>query len=108
MIRIFLDLFVIPISRLYSVIISDARDPRIILPAKLIHKSNEVIGRNLEFGIGTMAREHDGDTGRKQETMMTKEDVEMEEDRKKKKKEKRTEQQKREEKGRGSTWVQRC
>jgi len=55
MIRIFLDLFVI--SRLYSVIISDARDPRIILPAKLIHKSNEVIGHNLEFGIRTMARE---------------------------------------------------
>lgn len=29
------------------------------------NKGNEVIGRDLEFGIGTMAREHDEDTGRK-------------------------------------------
>lgn len=65
MIRIFLDLLVVPIPRLYPVIISVARDSRITLPAKLIHKGNEVIGRDLEFGIGTMAREHDEDTGRK-------------------------------------------
>lgn len=46
----------------------------IALPAKLIHKGNEVIGRDLEFGIGTMAREYEEDTGRKRETMTMKED----------------------------------
>lgn len=56
---------VVPISRLYPVIISDVCDSRIALPAKLIHKSNEVIGRDLEFGIETMAREYDEDAGRK-------------------------------------------
>lgn len=74
---------------MYPVII---RDPRTALPAKLIHKGNEVIGRDLEFGIRTMARERDGDARRKRETMM-KENVEIEEDRKKKRREKRTGQQ---------------
>lgn len=85
MTRVFLDLLVVPISRLYPVIIDDARDSRIVLPVKLIHKGNEVIGRDLEFGIGTMAREHDGDRGEEAGTMTTKEDVEIEKNRKKKK-----------------------
>lgn len=85
MTRVFLDLLVVPISRLYPVIIDDARNSRIVLPVKLIHKGNEVIGRDLEFGIGTMAREHDGDKGEEAGTMTTKEDVEIEKNRKKKK-----------------------
>lgn len=39
------------------------RRARFVLPAKLIHKGNEVIGRDLEFGIGTIARTYDEDTG---------------------------------------------
>lgn len=94
---------------MYPVIIDDARNSRIVLPVKLIHKGNEVIGRDLEFGIGTMAREHDGDRGEEAGTMTTKEDVEIEKNRKKKKKRgKGMERQKGEEKGRGGTWVQRC
>lgn len=71
-------------TRLYSVIISD---PRIALLVKLIHKGNEVIGReigdrhDLEFGIRTMARDdgrrHGEETGNAME-----EDVEIEENRK--------------------------
>lgn len=89
MTRVFLDLLVVPISRLYPVIIDDARNSRIVLPVKLIHKGNEVIGRDLEFGIGTMAREHDGDRGEEAGTMTTKEDVEIEKNRKKEKKERK-------------------
>lgn len=90
MTRVFLDLLVVLISRLCPVIIDDARNSRIVLPVKLIHKGNEVIGRDLEFGIGTMAREHDGGQGGEEAgTMTTKEDVEIEKNRKKKKREER-------------------
>lgn len=89
MTRVFLDLLVVLISRLCPVIIDDARNSRIVLPVKLIHKGNEVIGRDLEFGIGTMAREHDEDRGEEAGTMTTKEDVEIEKNRKKKKREER-------------------
>lgn len=85
MTRVFLDLLVVLILRLCPVIIDDARNSRIVLPVKLIHKGNEVIGRDLEFGIGTMAREHDGGQGEEAGTMTTKEDVEIEKNRKKKK-----------------------
>lgn len=88
-------------------------DPRIVLLAKLIHKGNEVIGRDLEFGIGTMTREHDGGTReRGREAMTMKEDVEIEVDRKKKRRRerKRKEDGATEEGGEGArcTWVQRC
>lgn len=69
---------------------------------ELIHKSNEVIGRDLEFGIGTIAREHDGDTRRKREPMTTKEDVEIEEGKQRKKE--RKEDGTTEEGGEGARW----
>lgn len=97
MIRIFLD-FLVDLAIIMSVPGNHARF------VKLIHKGNEVIGRDLEFGIGTMAR--DEDMGRKRETMTVEEEVGVEEDREKKKE--RTEQRKGEGKGRGGTWVQRC